>query len=144
MLGLAGTRTHNSVLTREVRSVPKELWETFSVADHMRARAFVAEILIYDQVVVPTPFDDETRDRWQQQGRDPGRQERLLGILGTAAARTTSRFGCHGRHFSVIDTSSCNRWPLPSGLRHVKSSQPRSSSMPISSGQRASHSRIRG
>jgi hypothetical protein len=62
--------------------MPKELWGTFSVADHLSERAFVAEVLIYDRVVVPTPHDDEARDKWQEQGRDPRRQDRLLRILG--------------------------------------------------------------
>jgi hypothetical protein len=62
--------------------MPKELWGTFSVADHLSERAFVAEVLIYDRVVVPTPCDDEARHRWQEQGRDPLRQDRLLRILG--------------------------------------------------------------
>jgi hypothetical protein len=32
-----------------------ELWGTFSVGDHLRANSFVAELLLYDRLVVPVP-----------------------------------------------------------------------------------------
>jgi hypothetical protein len=32
-----------------------ELWGTFSVKDHLRERAFVAEVLLYDRLVIPRP-----------------------------------------------------------------------------------------
>lgn len=49
--------------------MPRELWGTFSVADHLRERAFVAEILLYDRLVIPVPPDDEERGRWEDLGQ---------------------------------------------------------------------------
>jgi hypothetical protein len=58
------------------------LWGTFSVADHLRQRPFVADVLLYDQLVVPVPDGDEERARWRMIGRDPDLQAELLEIIG--------------------------------------------------------------
>jgi hypothetical protein len=44
-----------------------ELWGTFSVRDHLRRRAFVAELLIYDRLVIPypPPGDGVEYGRWR-------------------------------------------------------------------------------
>jgi hypothetical protein len=61
-----------------------ELWGTFSVGDHLRRRAFVSDVLLYDRLVIPTPpeSDVDEQDRWQKMGWRPARQRRLLGLLG--------------------------------------------------------------
>ena len=46
----------------------------------MERRAFVADLLLYDRLVVPVPSDDDT-DRWEKNGWDPKRQTELLTIL---------------------------------------------------------------
>jgi hypothetical protein len=54
-------------------------------SDHLERRAFVADLLLYDRLVVPTPSADDL-GRWEQQW-DPDRQARLLDILGPFAER---------------------------------------------------------
>jgi hypothetical protein len=60
-----------------------ELWGTFSVSDHLRPRAFVADVLLYDRLVIPTPpdSDDEEQDRWREQKWDPERQRQILALM---------------------------------------------------------------
>jgi hypothetical protein len=65
--------------------VARRLWGCYSVADHLEPRAFVADLLLYDRLVVPVPAEDD-RARWEKQW-DPGRQDVLLGILGGFAER---------------------------------------------------------
>jgi hypothetical protein len=62
-----------------------ELWGTFSVNDHRRRRAFVADVLLYDRLAIPIPDGKDEVKRWEQQGRDPARQARLIKKLGTRA-----------------------------------------------------------
>jgi len=62
-----------------------ELWGTFSVTDHRRRRAFVADVLLYDRLAVPIPDGADEWNRWERSGRDPERQQALLDILGQRA-----------------------------------------------------------
>lgn len=57
-----------------------ELWGTFSVADHLRPRPFVADVLVYNRLLIPVPTDDDI-DRWDQLGWQPHRQRTILDIL---------------------------------------------------------------
>ncbi|MGA2167152.1 MAG: hypothetical protein ABSG62_03000 [Terracidiphilus sp.] len=70
-------------------------WGTFSVRDHLKPRAFVADVLLFDKLVIPRPAaaselcgegqadpNGDQRDRWIQQGWDPDRQRELLDVLG--------------------------------------------------------------
>jgi hypothetical protein len=63
----------------------RQIWGCYSVADHLEPRAFVADLLLYDRLVVPTPSADDLQ-RWEEQW-DPARQARLLDILGPFAER---------------------------------------------------------
>ncbi len=73
------------------KSERTELWGTFSVKDHLRDRAFVAEVLLYDRLVIPRPptadeekpkSDEQSQwTRWGASGWKPGRLEKLLDIL---------------------------------------------------------------
>ncbi|MEW5787554.1 MAG: hypothetical protein AB1899_06850 [Pseudomonadota bacterium] len=63
----------------------KEVWGTFSVKDHLDPRAFVAEVMLYDRLVIPVPPDDDERLRWETNQWDPKRLEALLKILGDRA-----------------------------------------------------------
>ncbi|HEV2268661.1 MAG TPA: hypothetical protein VGR92_04310 [Steroidobacteraceae bacterium] len=72
-----------------------QLWATFSVKDHCQPGAFVAEVLLYDKLlipVVPTEEDglsaqeaDAEWDRWLAAGWDPERQAEVTSILGDSA-----------------------------------------------------------
>lgn len=65
----------------------KEVWGTFSVKDHLEPRAFVAEVLLYDRLVIPVPpySESEQRGQWAGQGWRPDRLDKLLTILGDRA-----------------------------------------------------------
>ena len=63
--------------------MPRRLWGCYSVADHLEHRAFVADLLLYDRLVVPVP-SAEDMTRWEERW-DPARQARLLEILGAFA-----------------------------------------------------------
>lgn len=57
-----------------------ETWGTFSVADHLAPRAFVADVLLYDRLVIPVPVGKE-RERWEELGREPEVLDTKLRIL---------------------------------------------------------------
>lgn len=58
-------------------SVPARLWGCYSVRDHLEPRAFVADLLLYDRLVVPVPAQEDV-GRWEHLGWDPDRQQQLL------------------------------------------------------------------
>jgi hypothetical protein len=49
----------------------RERWGTFSVKDHLMPRAFVADVLLYNRLVIPSPPNDEERKRWFEMGWQP-------------------------------------------------------------------------
>jgi hypothetical protein len=57
-----------------------ELWGSFSVADHKRPHAFVADVLVYDRLIVPTPAGDDD-DRWARNEWDTKLQATTLDVL---------------------------------------------------------------
>lgn len=61
----------------------RQVWGTFSVKDHCEPGAFVAEVMLYDRLVVPVPpdDDDEERKRWTMNNWQPERLDVLRGIL---------------------------------------------------------------
>lgn len=63
----------------------KQVWGAFSVKDHCTPNAFVAEVMLYDRLVIPVPPDDGERARWDEAGWQPARLEQLLDILGERA-----------------------------------------------------------
>ncbi len=67
----------------------RERWGTFSVIDHIRPQAFVAEVLLYDHLVIPVPPNDDERKRWRDPsyGWDPDRQESLMKVMGDLVVR---------------------------------------------------------
>lgn len=63
----------------------KQVWGTFSVKDHCDPGAFVAEVMLYDRLVIPIPPDAGERARWDSQHWDPARLDTILEILGDRA-----------------------------------------------------------
>jgi hypothetical protein len=70
-------------------------WGTYSVKDHDRERAFVADVLLYDKLIIPRPATEEElraegsdkpiedqMQRWRRKRWNPKRQRELLDILG--------------------------------------------------------------
>jgi hypothetical protein len=70
-------------------------WGTFSVKDHLKSRAFVAEVLLFDRLVIPRPasereiraegqghLGEDQIERWRAKGWFPERQRELLDVLG--------------------------------------------------------------
>jgi hypothetical protein len=60
-------------------------WGSFSVIDHLDTAALTTEILLYDKLVFPVPSSPQTRQRWEEQGRDPDLLDRRLAELGKLA-----------------------------------------------------------
>lgn len=77
------------------QDVRHELWATFSVEDHRRPGAFVAEVLLYDKLIIPVPPTEADglsvaevlteQRRWAKW--DPQRQREILDILGDRAEK---------------------------------------------------------
>ena len=63
----------------------RERWGTFSVIDHLNASAFVPEIILYDRLVIPVPFNDEDKSRWANNGWQPDLLDERLEALGDIA-----------------------------------------------------------
>ena len=63
-----------------------QTWGTFSVTDHLGPRGFVADVVLYDRLVIPVP-DAEERERWTDLGRRPDVLDRKLDILEKLADR---------------------------------------------------------
>jgi hypothetical protein len=67
-----------------------ERWGSLSVSDHVNTSALVANVLLYDRLVVPVMVDQPDRDErayWCAHGWDPDLQERRLDQLGPLAIR---------------------------------------------------------
>src|ERR1700737_1827114 len=62
-------------------NMSRERWGTFSVSDHKRRRAFVADVLLYDRLIIPCPPDYLERKEWARMGWDPVRLYPLLRAL---------------------------------------------------------------
>jgi hypothetical protein len=60
------------------------IWACFSVFDHLKPGAFLAETVMYDRLVVPVPprGEPDEWERWEEMGWDPPRQQQLLEVLG--------------------------------------------------------------
>lgn len=90
------------------------LWGTFSVADHLRRRPFVADVLLYDRLIVPVPDgDDEVqRLRRYRAGRDmrgsssSTHQTRPLAITDDGAFAVTALWGDNLRVWQLRGPSS--------------------------------------
>ena len=69
----------------------RETWGTYSVRDHLVPRAFVADVLLYDRLVIPIPppkpLEEHEREwtRWENEGWEPQRQMDLLNRVGSLA-----------------------------------------------------------
>jgi hypothetical protein len=64
----------------------REVWGTFAINDHCVPHAFVADVMLYDRLVIPVPPDNltqEDKDLWA--GYDVARQQKLLRVLGDRA-----------------------------------------------------------
>src|SRR5271168_359035 len=70
-------------------------WGTYSVRDHIGSRAFVADVLLFDKLVIPRPATEQELlaeggqsagedqlEHWRRMKWKPDRQRELLDILG--------------------------------------------------------------
>jgi hypothetical protein len=47
----------------------REVWGTYSVKDHLNANAFLADLMLYDRLVLPIPeeqLDEKAKAAWQK------------------------------------------------------------------------------
>jgi hypothetical protein len=61
---------------------------TYSAKDHLNDHPCAADVILYDRLVIPVPYDLEGGADWQQwkdEGWDPAKQASLLKILGARA-----------------------------------------------------------
>jgi hypothetical protein len=66
----------------------REVWGTFAVNDHCVPRAFVADVMLYDRLVIPVPpkeSSDDDKKLWAKW--DVERQKDLLEVLGDRARK---------------------------------------------------------
>jgi hypothetical protein len=66
----------------------RQVWATYSVSSHLEPRAFVADVMQYDKLVIPAPAQGDEAS-WKHRGWDADRQQRLLQILGKRAQTIT-------------------------------------------------------
>lgn len=60
-----------------------EIWAAYSVRDHVEPGAFLADVVMYDKLVVPVPSDEPGEwGRWEAEEWDPARQQQLIAALG--------------------------------------------------------------
>lgn len=65
----------------------EERWGSFSVRDHLDLDGLVANVLLYDRLIIPYPPDPAETARWQANGWDPRLLHRRLGELEDLAVR---------------------------------------------------------
>ncbi len=93
----------------------RQRWGIFSSIDHLRPQAFVAEVLLYDRLVIPCPSDDTERSIWAKQGREPDRLDKYLEILGkrelVVQVRWTERLEQYRRRYQLAqDQEVTGQW----------------------------------
>ena len=77
-----------------------EIWAAYSVRDHLRPNAFLADVVMYDHLVVPVPPPGDTTQgaRWKDENSwKPERQREL-----SRRART-------GRDTGSLDSGAASR-----------------------------------
>jgi hypothetical protein len=63
----------------------RQRWGTFAITDHLRRQPFVAEVLLYDRLVIPYPADELVASQWRDRGWRPGLLQQYLEVLGDLA-----------------------------------------------------------
>lgn len=61
-------------------------WATFSVKSHLDLDALTLDVLLYEALVSPTPYDKEEVKRWDKEGWDPTKLALRITQLGDLAA----------------------------------------------------------
>jgi hypothetical protein len=66
-----------------------EIWAAYSVRDHLKPNAFLADVVMYDHLVVPEPPADEPEEwgHWEGNLWEPGKQREFLDVLGPVVTR---------------------------------------------------------
>jgi hypothetical protein len=86
----------------------RERWGTFSVKDHKMPRAFVADVLLYDRLIIPTPSDPTERERWFSVGWSPDTLDKKLELLGDRSI--------HVPWYQFREEEFMNRYKLNEGV----------------------------
>ena len=73
-----------------------ELWGTFSVMDHLREGAFLAEVIMYDRLLIPVPPNPTCREpRGSQFCRKTAGTMGEAEVESEASARAVENFARH-------------------------------------------------
>src|SRR5271166_1108642 len=99
----------------------KQVWGTFSVKDHCDLRAFVAEVMLYDRLVIPVPPNATERARWEDLGWDPARLEKAsrswvaepLPLAGTSYAKQVGKIGSLAEFVGKRAVEKAAPWKSP-------------------------------
>ena len=89
--------------------MPPERWGSLSVEDHVDTRAMVANVLMYDRLVIPVMVPQEDRDEieyWTQRNWDPALQLSRVHQLGELAVRRPWTSGYRNQFHSIYWTLS--------------------------------------
>lgn len=63
----------------------QQLWGCYAVNEHLRKRAFVADVLLFERLVIPVPPEDDPKALLPWKRWDGHKQKKLLEILGGIA-----------------------------------------------------------
>ena len=89
-------------------------WGTFSVKSHLDLDALTLDVLLYDALVFPTPWDDEEEKRWNNEGWDTSLLALRIAQLGDLAFTAPWSPAMHGlwyeefRRRSAVDPDDPN------------------------------------
>jgi hypothetical protein len=66
----------------------RQIWGCYAVNDHLQKNAFVADVLLFERLVIPVPpeNDPEALRPWEENW-EPDQQRELLDILGGIACQ---------------------------------------------------------
>lgn len=109
-------------------------WGTFSVKDHLKARPFVSEVLLFDKLVIPrpatgkelyvegAPAEEDQMVRWRREGWCPDEQRVSLDILGEFGLSLEVPWGGHAEHdwqrlYKKADSLECDRSDLTRSIQ---------------------------
>ena len=111
-------------------------WGTFSVKDHLKARPFVAEVLLFDKLVIPRPATqkelsveggapqvEDQMHRWRRAQWYPDEQRVSLDILGEFGLAIEVPWGGHAendwkRLYDKADSLECDRSDLTQSIQY--------------------------
>lgn len=85
--------------------MPHERWGTLSVRDHLDLEGMVANVLLYDRLVVPTPGSPEEEKRWRQKKWRPRLLRDTLQTMGDLAIQRPWNATRQAKYKSALEST---------------------------------------